>query len=197
MSKFDVVFVLGRPGAGKGTQCSKLAKELGYHHLNVGGLLRAEMEKPENENYETINKYMKEGKIVPVEITCSLLENEMHRLASKYPGKNTVFLIDGFPRDTSNRLGWDSILGDKMNLKIVVYLDSSENTCKERIMARSKTSGRYDDNLETIKKRFPVYERDTMPVIEHYKSRGKVLTVNAERDADDVYGDIKAFFIEK
>lgn len=75
--KPKVVFVLGAPGSGKGTQCSKIVDHFGYVHLSAGDLLREERARPDSEFGQLIEDCIKNGKIVPVEITCSLLENAM------------------------------------------------------------------------------------------------------------------------
>merc|ERR1712010_75341 len=90
-------FVLGGPGAGKGTQCAKLVEHYGFTHLSAGDLLRAER-KSGSENATLINNYINEGKIVPVEITVNLIKNAMEAVL---PECNR-FLIDGFPRNTDN-----------------------------------------------------------------------------------------------
>ena len=92
----NVVFVLGGPGAGKGTMCALAQNQLGWEHLSAGDLLRAERNNPDSKNGELINNYIKEGKIVPVEITVGLLGDAMQK-----SGKSK-FLIDGFPRNPDN-----------------------------------------------------------------------------------------------
>lgn len=77
--KPKVVFVLGAPGAGKGTQCTKIVNEFGYVHLSAGDLLREERQRPGSEFGELIENCIRDGKIVPVEVTCSLLENAIKK----------------------------------------------------------------------------------------------------------------------
>ena len=72
---YNVVFVLGPPGSGKGTQCSKIQSNLGFIHLSAGDLLRAERQRKGSEFGELIETHIKNGSIVPVEITCKLIEN--------------------------------------------------------------------------------------------------------------------------
>ncbi|KAK8374663.1 hypothetical protein O3P69_010124 [Scylla paramamosain] len=76
-AKYNVVFVLGGPGAGKGTQCAKIVEKFGYVHLSAGDLLREERAKSGSEYGELIDGHIKNGTIVPVEITCRLLERAM------------------------------------------------------------------------------------------------------------------------
>jgi UMP-CMP kinase len=88
-----VIFVLGGPGAGKGTQCTKLVSDYGFKHLSAGDLLREEQDRVGSEFGEMIKTYIKEGTIVPMEVTIQLLENAM-KAAMDTEGKK-LFLIDG------------------------------------------------------------------------------------------------------
>ena len=92
-----VFFVLGGPGAGKGTVCKKLVKQHGFVHLSAGDLLREERNSG-SKNADLINYYIKEGKIVPVEITVNLIKKAME----KQGWAKKKFLIDGFPRNQEN-----------------------------------------------------------------------------------------------
>ena len=92
----SVVFVLGGPGAGKGTQCANIVEKYGYVHLSAGDLLRAERKREGSEVGALIESYIVKGEIVPVEITCQLLENAMNENIKQNNKYN--FLIDGFPR---------------------------------------------------------------------------------------------------
>lgn len=88
-----VIFVLGGPGAGKGTQCSKLVSDYGFKHLSAGDLLREEQDRPGSDFGEMIKTYIKEGTIVPMEVTIQLLENAMKKAMAEE--KKSTFLIDG------------------------------------------------------------------------------------------------------
>merc|ERR1712083_302644 len=122
MAKPNVVFVLGAPGAGKGTQCQKIVEKFGWVHLSAGDLLRAERKSPGSQYGELIETHIVNGTIVPVAITCSLLERAM-----KESDKND-FLIDGFPRNEDNLTGWNQAMGDKVNLKFVLNFECSQET---------------------------------------------------------------------
>ena len=91
-----VVFVLGGPGSGKGTQCSKIVDTYGYVHFSAGDLLRQFVRSGTPEGNK-IADMMQQGQIVPSEVTVTLLKNAMIE-----SGK-TKFLIDGFPRNLENR----------------------------------------------------------------------------------------------
>jgi UMP-CMP kinase len=92
--KVTVIFVLGGPGAGKGTQCQKLVSDYGFKHLSAGDLLREEQDRPGSEFGEMIKSYIKEGTIVPMEVTIQLLENAM-KTSMAGENKKGLFLIDG------------------------------------------------------------------------------------------------------
>ena len=89
--KTSVIFVLGGPGAGKGTQCAKLVRDYGFTHLSAGDLLRAEQDREGSEFGDMIKEYIKDGKIVPMEVTVQLLENA---IMDQDEGRGG-FLIDG------------------------------------------------------------------------------------------------------
>ena len=99
-------------------------------------------------NGDLINTYIADGKIVPVEITCTLIEKAMTQ-----KGFDKRFLIDGFPRSFDNVEGWNKQMGSKTLLEAVLWFDCDSEKLKDRIMKRAETSGRNDDNLETLAKR--------------------------------------------
>ncbi|KAJ7254937.1 hypothetical protein O6H91_Y416700 [Diphasiastrum complanatum] len=178
-----LVFVLGGPGSGKGTQCAKLAKAFGLEHLNVGDLLRAEINCDSVEG-RAIQNIIKEGKIVPSQVTVNLLNRAMQ------DGSSRVLLVDGFPRSEENRVVYDKLIG--IDPQFVLFLDCSLEQMEVRLLSRDQ--GRIDDNLDTIRKRFRVFNEVTLPVIEHYRSLGKLLTVNAARTEEEIFRSILPFF---
>ncbi|XP_072172711.1 UMP-CMP kinase-like isoform X2 [Diadema setosum] len=184
-----VVFVLGGPGAGKGTQCQKIVEKYGFVHLSAGDLLREER-KSGSADGELIENHIKNGQIVPVEITLSLLERSMTQSATK------KFLIDGFPRNEDNLSGWNNRMTDKVDFKFVLFFDCSKDTCVNRILERGKTSGRSDDNVESLEKRFVTYWNQTKPIIDHYDAQGKVRKINAEEGPDNVFSAVMQVFQE-
>ncbi|KAF9911879.1 hypothetical protein EC991_001783 [Linnemannia zychae] len=180
-----VIFVLGGPGAGKGTQCANLVRDFGFVHLSAGDLLREEQQRPGSQYGELIKTYIREGKIVPMEVTIALLENAM--LASG----QSRFLIDGFPRKMDQALKFEeSVVPSKFTL----YFECPEEVMLKRLMKRGETSGRADDNIESIKKRFRVFTETSYPVIEHYNKSGKVHTVSCVDAPDAVYAQVKTIF---
>lgn len=88
-----VIFVLGGPGAGKGTQCANLVRDYGFKHLSAGDLLRAEQDREGSQFGDMIKEYIRDGKIVPMEVTVQLLENAMQETIDETGNK--LFLVDG------------------------------------------------------------------------------------------------------
>jgi len=179
-----VMFVLGGPGAGKGTQCANLVRDYNYVHLSAGDLLRAERQSKSKDG-DLIEHYIREGMIVPVEITVKLLEKAMQQY------ENGKFLIDGFPRNTNNLDGWESEMKGKVDLKGVLFFDCPEDVCVERIVERGKSSGRVDDNIESLRKRFKTFYNETMPIVQHYERQSMVFKINAIAEPSEVYQDVR------
>ncbi|EJT46835.1 hypothetical protein A1Q2_01795 [Trichosporon asahii var. asahii CBS 8904] len=200
-SKVTVVFVLGGPGAGKGTQCALMVKDYGFVHLSAGDLLRAEQERPGSQYGDLIRHYIKEGLIVPMEITIKLLENAMAdamanppkltdpKLEAGWENGKGRFLIDGFPRKMDQALMFDKVVCPSA---FVLFINTDEDKMTQRIIERSKTSGRDDDNLESLKKRFKTFRETSMPVVDMYRKEGKVADIDSSVPIPQVYEQVKA-----
>eukprot|EP00752_Nemacystus_decipiens_P010460 g9319.t1 len=183
-----VVFVLGGPGSGKGTQCALIAEDeaLGYAHLSAGDLLRAERNS-KSELADMINEFIREGKIVPAEVTVGLL-----RKAMEASGKSR-FLIDGFPRNPDNLAAWEASAagGSPVIFDFALFLDCPEEVMTARIMERGRSSGRIDDNEEAIRKRLVTYHESTMPIIKEFEARGKLREINSDQTIDEVAVEVR------
>ena len=174
------------PGAGKGTQCAKLVADYGYVHLSAGDLLRAERASG-SEHGELIQKIIDEGSIVPVAITCGLIKTAMQNNG----WGNSKFLVDGFPRNEDNYNGWNEVMGDSITLAGILHFVVEEEALIQRVMQRSQSSGRSDDNIETLRNRLNQYKQEQLPIIQRYTEQGKVKTINADQDIDSVYELVK------
>lgn len=85
-------------------------------------------------------------------------------------------------------------MNNEVNVPFIIFFDCPEEVMEKRLLKRGETSGRSDDNLASIKKRFTTFQNESMPVIEYYRKKGKVVQVNADRSADQVFEDIRAAF---
>lgn len=209
-SEATIIFVLGGPGSGKGTQCAKLVKDFGFKHLSAGDLLREEQDRPGSEFGDLIKSYIKDGLIVPMEVTIQLLENSITDTIKKED--NHQFLIDGmscsvfsllsplsklltlrigFPRKMDQAIKFEESVCPS---KFTLFFDCPEDVMQERLLNRGKTSGRSDDNAESIKKRFKTFVETSMPVVEYFEKEGKVVNVKATRGPDEVYEEVKKAF---
>ena len=183
--KVTVVYILGGPGSGKGTQSTHLVQDYGFTHMSAGDLLRAEQDREGSEYGQMIKDYIKDGKIVPMEVTVKLLENAMReKLDKKESSAKGRFLIDGFPRKMDQAIFFeDSVCPSKCAL----FLDCPEDVMEKRLLNRGKTSGRSDDNEESIKKRFKTFVETSMPVVDYFERHEKVVKVSAAGTEGEVY----------
>ncbi|XP_059450259.1 UMP-CMP kinase isoform X2 [Corylus avellana] len=173
----------GGPGSGKGTQCAKIVETFGFKHLSAGDLLRREIAC--NSKYgSTILNTIKEGRIVPSEVTVKLIQREMES------SDNHKFLIDGFPRSEENRIAFERIMGAEPN--IVLFFDCPEEEMVKRVLSRNQ--GRVDDNLDTMKKRLKVFEAWNLPVINYYAEKGKLHKISALGTEDEIFEQVRPLF---
>ncbi|KAI9359040.1 adenylate kinase-domain-containing protein [Pilaira anomala] len=186
-----VVFVLGGPGAGKGTQCTNIKRDYDFVHLSAGDLLREEQQREGSQFGELIQSYIRDGLIVPMEVTIALLENAMKEIIEKE--KKTRFLIDGFPRKMDQATRFESTVVES---KFVLYFSCGEEELTKRLLKRGESSGRIDDNMESIQKRFQVFKESSYPVIEALRAKNKVRQIDSEKSIEDVYTEVKRVFDE-
>ena len=189
--KYKVIFIVGPPGVGKNTQCDKLVEKYKFIHFGAGDLLRAEAKK-DTEEGKLVNSLISQGKIVPVKITCSLLKKAMDE-----SGKNNIFLIDGYPRNQDNIDGWNVVFGTNYTLISSIILGCSEEQLEKRLLGRAKSSGRSDDKIEVIKKRFKVYVEQSQPIEDKLKEMGPFIEVQATGTIDEVFQQIANQLDEK
>jgi UMP-CMP kinase family protein len=182
--------VLGGPGAGKGTQCEKVIEECSsWAHVSAGDCLREALADPTSSDAQMLNSYMKEGKLVPSSVVVKLIGKALTKRMDE--GK-TCCLIDGFPRNAENQEVWNAEIGDTVDVKGCLFFDLGEEEMEKRLIKRGETSGRADDNVETIRKRFATYNAETTPIVESFKAAGKLFAIDAGRDVDSVWESTKA-----
>ncbi|CAF1603117.1 unnamed protein product [Rotaria sp. Silwood1] len=178
-----IIFVVGGPGSGKGTQCERIVQRYGYTHLSTGDLLRAAVES-KTERGEQLNALMKEGKLVPMEVVLDLLKENMIKNADKSKG----FLIDGYPREIAQAKKFEQLIA---SCNLVLYINASDATMTKRLLHRAQTSGRIDDNEETIKKRIKTFHKETIPVLDYYEKQNKLEEIDSELEPDNVFNQVR------
>uniref|UniRef100_A0A0P4WDJ8 adenylate kinase n=1 Tax=Scylla olivacea TaxID=85551 RepID=A0A0P4WDJ8_SCYOL len=180
-AKLPVIFVLGGPGCGKGTQCEKIVKQYGFTHLSSGDLLRDEVSSG-SERGKALNAIMEKGDLVPLEVVLDLLAEAMLKRVSTSKG----FLIDGYPREQAQGVQFEQNI---LPCTKVLYFEVPDEIMVQRLLHRAKTSGRVDDNEETIKKRLATFHKHSEPVIDYYKD--KCSTIVALASPDEVFAEVK------
>ena len=158
-----------------------------YKYLEPGNIFRAL-----NSNTNMVSQYVKEtmkkGGMVKICLVFDLFDLWLRLVEPK-----DSFFIDGFPR---NMQQMDYFLANQaMHDRdyVCVYFDLPRNLAVERIKIRAHLQGREDDlNMETVNKRLDLFEQETMPVIEHLRSRGKLVTINANQPIEAVFAQVKA-----
>ncbi len=180
----NIVFVLGGPGTGKGTMCELAELQLGWTHLSTGGLLRDEIEFG-GPDADMIEKTLADGQLAPNDIVLKLLQRAIENTI-RSTGK-TNFLLDGFPRSLGNLECWYQIFGHGTELPKMLYLECPYEVLEQRIMGRSKYSGRNDDNLESVKLRFDTFKAKTLPTVELFRKQNKCVDIDTSVDRRSVY----------
>jgi len=193
------LLLLGPPGAGKGTQSSRLAETFDLEHITTGDALRAN--KDMETEYGTPREYMDAGELVP-----DGLVNEIVKAATD---EADGFILDGYPRNLSQVEYLDSIT----ELDAVVLLDVGEDELLRRLTGRrvdpetgdvyhtefnmpdddeivERLEQRDDDTEEVATERLEVYRENTEPVVEHYRETGDLIEVDGEADPDGVFDRI-------
>ena len=182
----NIVFVLGGPGAGKGTMCKLAEAQLGWKHLSTGELCRREIENG-GDNAQQIDQLLKDGKLIPDAIIVDLLKQEMEAV-TRTTG-NINFLLDGFPRSLSNMDEWFKVFG-KESLPKMLYFECPFEILEKRILGRAKYSGRSDDNVQSMKLRFETFKEESLPTVELFRGQGKCVEIDTSGDRQSVYKEV-------
>ena len=167
------LLIVGPPGAGKGTQAVKIAEALKIPAISTGDIFRKNI-KEETELGKEAKSYIDSGNLVPDSVT-----NNMVRARLEEGDVVNGFLLDGYPRNTSQVHELDSILdakGEKIDRVLLLVADNDELV--ERLLNRAAEQGRTDDNEAVIRHRLKFYEEETAPLIAIYRERGIVKEVN-------------------
>lgn len=181
------IVIFGAPGSGKGTQSDKLVEKYGFKHISTGDVLRAEI-KNETELGKTAKGYIDNGQLIPDALMIDILASVYDSFG---PCEGVIF--DGFPRTIAQAEALKEMLATR-NTEVsgMLELNVPDEELMARLINRGKTSGRADDNEETIKKRLNVYKEQTSPLIEWYKKEGKHHFIKGIGELDTIFADLCA-----
>ncbi len=196
------IILLGAPGAGKGTQATKISDRYGLPHISTGDIFRENI-KNETEIGLLAKSFIDKGQLVPDEVTCKIVEERIQR-----PDCEKGFMLDGFPRTIPQAEMLDKIT----NIDLVVNIDVAFEEVMQRLCGRrvckdcgesyhvstlngaatcSRCGGelyqRKDDNPETVQSRLEVYSAQTAPLIDYYVKKGVLFTVVSKTTAEDTF----------
>ena len=202
----STIVLLGPPGSGKGTQGEKLCSEFGYVKLSTGDMLR-EAVKNHTELGKKAKEYMDAGALVPNDLIIGLMKEKIAAADGKV-------ILDGFPRTIEQA----DALGEQMDVDLALNLDVADDELVKRITMRrscpgcnavyhliwnapkvegvcdkcgSKLYQRDDDTEETVLNRLRTYREKTMPLIDYYEKKGKLVTIQGVGSIDEIYAKVK------
>ncbi|KAM0254373.1 hypothetical protein ACHAQJ_006842 [Trichoderma viride] len=174
-AKEEVIFVLGAPGAGKGTLCKKLAKKYGFNHLSIGDVLRQVVASPNAD--KTVVEYVQCGELLATELLFPILKPYLE-------GGGTI-ILDGFPRQLEQAKAFE----EEFQLPVfVLFFDCPRDLAEKRVVDRKQ--GREGDNIETFRKRHDEFLELNPPLLHHYEETGNLITVDTSGHSRDSYAKL-------
>jgi adenylate kinase len=180
------VLVLGPQGSGKGTQAKLVSAEHDIPHVSTGDMFRA-LDDATPLGRE-VNEIMERGDLVPDEITIRMIRE---RLAADDAADG--FILDGFPRNLTQAEALDQMLDEiGRTLDVIFFFDLDDETAKTRALGRAHEEGRTDDTPESIARRLSLYHDQTEPVVEYYRTTGKLVPLHANRSVEEVADEIQS-----
>ena len=187
------IIICGAPGCGKGTQSDLIVKKYDLKHLSTGDLLRKEIAE-KSELGQIADSYISKGQLVPDDMIIDILSKNIEAFGNDING----IILDGFPRTLAQAEALE-VMMSKNGKKIDTLLDLNVeiNELIDRLLKRGQTSGRSDDNLETITKRLVVYETQTAPVSNFYKNLNKYDAIYGMGTRDEIFERIESVLDSK
>lgn len=168
----EVVLLMGPPGAGKGTQATRVAVARGLTKLSTGDMLRAHVGAG-TELGNRAKAIMEAGDLVPDDVIVGMVASEVEA------ADQVRFLFDGFPRTARQAAALDALLAEHDTaVTAAVALDVPDDELVRRMLQRAHEEGRSDDNEDTIRNRMAVYHEQTRPLLDYYAGQGKLVRVD-------------------
>jgi len=175
------LLLIGPPGAGKGTQASRLASAFGVPAISTGDIFRANVANATELGLK-VKAIMDAGEYVPDDITNAIVVDRLRE-----PDAVNGFLLDGYPRTPEQVAELDRVLESEYEpLNAAVQLDADPDEVVGRLLKRAVEQGRADDTEDVIRHRMGVYEQQTAPLVELFAQRGLLVKVDALGSVDDV-----------
>jgi adenylate kinase len=180
------IVLFGPPGAGKGTQSTKLIDHYGLIHLSTGDILRGEIAAGTNLGLAA-KQLMDNGLLVPDDIVIGMIRSKI--LGN--PGAKG-FIFDGFPRTGAQALALDKLLEEVgTSITMMLSLDVPEAELIERLLLRGENSGRPDDmNRDVIQRRIQEYENKTAPLKKYYSEQGKLISIKGTGTIEEIFNSL-------
>jgi adenylate kinase family enzyme len=175
----NVICLIGGPGVGKGTQSDLIKQNYDVGYMSAGDLLRKAAEE-DSEFGRKLAEQLRLGEIVAQEVTFGLLKAEIESQDKPF------YVIDGFPRKVEQAQAFCETI---VQPKAVIFLDADDDILVTRLTGRRSSSGRADDNPESVKLRLNVFHDISYPVIDYFGDR--VRKVNAARAPEEIFAEIK------
>ncbi|XP_013977405.1 adenylate kinase isoenzyme 1-like isoform X1 [Canis lupus baileyi] len=184
-----IIFVMGGPGCGKGTQCKNMATKYGFRHVGLGQLLRQEARRS-TQRGRKIYDIMLQGLLVPTGIILDLISSTM----LSHP-ESRGFLIDGFPRGLKQAKEFERLVSDPRVCKravgrapdIVIVFDCSMDTMVRRVLHRGRVEHRADDCESAIRQRLETYYMLCEPVLTFYQQKNLLCNILAEEAPENIF----------
>lgn len=187
------IIISGAPGCGKGTQSALIIEKYKLKHFSTGDLLRNEIQSKTELGLKA-QEYISKGNLVPDDMIISIITHAINNLEPCCCG----IIFDGFPRTVAQAVALESLMNSLNNpIDYLIDLQVPERELISRLLIRGETSGRSDDNLETIMKRLEVYKTKTKPVFDYYQKLHKYMAVEGVGSIDAIFGRISEVLDKK